>query len=148
MASYGWTSMTRDGGVQDINDPINQVNITTEFTKIPGGTYGGNWGVRVKGKLREGAPEDIHTTLIFYLGLESESGLHCIHGEDATVEQANVQCKGSVSGLGNFNIHFPATTRAGQTLQSKTVVKSLVVPGDTVWEAKGEPSFFPIRPDP
>lgn len=142
MAGYGWISMTRDGGVQEINDPVNKVNLTTEFTKIPGGAYGGNWGVRVKGIPRADAPADLHTTLIFYIGLESGSGLQCIPSEHTTAEQANVQCKGSTSGLGSFNIQFPASSDSGQMWQPKTRVKSLVIPDDTIWEAKCKGDTF------
>jgi mannosyl-oligosaccharide glucosidase len=136
MAGYGWTSITRDGGVQEINDPVNKVNLTTEFTKIPGGAHGGNWGARIKGVPRAGAPADLHTTLVFYIGLESGSGLQCARGEDTTAEQENVQCQGSISGLGSFSIRFPASSDSSRTLQSKTSVQSLIIPGDTIWEAK------------
>lgn len=40
----------REGGVQVIKDGPNNVKITTEFLKVPGGDYGGSWAARVKGE--------------------------------------------------------------------------------------------------
>jgi hypothetical protein len=33
-----------------IRDSSNNVQITTEFLKVPGGDHGGSWAVRVKGE--------------------------------------------------------------------------------------------------
>lgn len=33
-----------------IKDGPNNVKITTEFLKVPGGDYGGSWAARVKGE--------------------------------------------------------------------------------------------------
>jgi len=51
LQGYTWTEYdSREGGVQVINDLANNVQITTEFLKIPGGDHGGRWAVRIKGK--------------------------------------------------------------------------------------------------
>jgi len=51
LQGYTWTEYdSREGGVQVINDLANNVQITTEFLKIPGGDHGGSWAVRIKGK--------------------------------------------------------------------------------------------------
>ena len=40
----------RDGGVQVLKDSKNNVKVTTEFLKIPGGEHGGSWAARIKGE--------------------------------------------------------------------------------------------------
>ena len=51
MSGYTWAEYDpREGGVQVINDAPNNVKITTEFLKVPGGAYGGSWAARVKGE--------------------------------------------------------------------------------------------------
>lgn len=51
LYSYTWTEYdARDGGVQVIKDSANNVQLTTEFLKVPGGSHGGSWAARIKGK--------------------------------------------------------------------------------------------------
>lgn len=51
LASYTWTEYDpRDGGVQVIKDPMNNVQITTELLFIEGGDHGGSWAARIKGE--------------------------------------------------------------------------------------------------
>ena len=51
LDSYTWTELdAREGGVQVIKDRMNNVKLTTEFLKIPGGQHGGSWAARVKGE--------------------------------------------------------------------------------------------------
>jgi len=79
MAGYGWEEYdVRTGGKQVIHDRGNHIDLTTEFVKVEGGDsgtgsegperhllkltvgLGGNWGVRIKGALREdGNPTNI-----------------------------------------------------------------------------------------
>ena len=35
---------------RNIKDTPNNVKLTTEFIKVPGGEYGGSWAARVKGE--------------------------------------------------------------------------------------------------
>ncbi|KAF9106691.1 Processing alpha glucosidase I [Mortierella sp. AM989] len=57
---YGW--LKNDGrtfGTQQLKDTRNNVEITTDFIKIPGGSHGGSWGARISGKpIREGILKD------------------------------------------------------------------------------------------
>ena len=58
LASYGWTEFdAREGGVQVLKDNDNNLKLTTEFLKVPGGMHGGSWAARVKGE-----PLDAGTT--------------------------------------------------------------------------------------
>lgn len=51
LDGYTWTQYDpREGGVQEIKDSQNNVKITTEFLKIPGGKNGGSWVARIKGE--------------------------------------------------------------------------------------------------
>lgn len=51
LDSYAWIQYDpREGGVQEIRDSENNVKITTEFLKVPGGSNGGSWAARIKGE--------------------------------------------------------------------------------------------------
>ena len=51
LDGYTWTQYDpREGGVQEIKDSQNNVKITTEFLKVPGGKNGGSWAARIKGE--------------------------------------------------------------------------------------------------
>lgn len=51
LNGYTWTTYdAREGGVQVLNDGYNNVKITTEFIKVPGGKHGGSWAARIKGE--------------------------------------------------------------------------------------------------
>ena len=54
MAGYGWDEYDiRKGGRQTIHDAGNNLDLTIDFIKVPGGEKGGNWGARVKGVPRD-----------------------------------------------------------------------------------------------
>lgn len=40
----------REGAVQVLKDPTNNLELTTEWLKIPGGNHGGSWAARISGK--------------------------------------------------------------------------------------------------
>lgn len=51
LKGYTWTEHDlRYGGVQVLNDTFNNVQITTEWLKVPGGDNGGSWAARIKGR--------------------------------------------------------------------------------------------------
>jgi mannosyl-oligosaccharide glucosidase len=51
LDGYTWTVFdAREGGVQVIKDGKNNLKITTEFLKVPGGEHGGSWAARIKGE--------------------------------------------------------------------------------------------------
>lgn len=104
LDSYTWTEYDpRRGGVQVITDGPNNVKITTEFLKVPGGEHGGSWAARIKGEplkdcklslrlssygrphLLPAAPS--RTSMLFYLGIEGLGGL-----DMDTEEDENVRC--------------------------------------------------------
>ncbi|KAG6914889.1 hypothetical protein DXG01_014733 [Tephrocybe rancida] len=105
LDSYSWTEYdTRQGGVQVIRDSANNVKITTEFLKVPGGDHGGSWAARVKGEpIKPDVPSRIST--IFYFGLEGLGGLEMETDEDENGIQGEFRLSGSTPELDDFVIH-------------------------------------------
>ena len=61
LRKYGW--LYHDGksfGVQEIVD--DDFELRTEFLKKPGGSYGGDWTVRVKGRQTGGAVSSVFSS--------------------------------------------------------------------------------------
>ena len=51
LDGYSWLEYDpREGGVQVIKDGPNNVKLTTEFLKVPGGDHGGSWAARIRGE--------------------------------------------------------------------------------------------------
>ena len=99
----------RRGGVQVLKDGNNNVEITTELVKIPGGMNGGSWAARIKGKPMDSRafcfPRSLtclctypdrsrwgHLTVypsrvsaIFYAGLDGLGGIDMVTDEDENV---------------------------------------------------------------
>ena len=50
LDGYTWTEHDmREGGVQVLKDSQNNVQLTVEWLKVPGGHHGGSWAARIKG---------------------------------------------------------------------------------------------------
>ncbi|UNI18650.1 Mannosyl-oligosaccharide glucosidase [Purpureocillium takamizusanense] len=146
MRGYGWDEYdARTGGVQTIHDEGNKLDLTTSFVKVPGGSHGGSWAVRIKGELRDGAPEDQKTTVYYYFAQDGEGDLQV---EGAGTEfgfEGDVALKGNSKSLGDYSIlvtkgkgkhpsvdHDLSTKRHGDT----TVVGSLQYADNLLWQAK------------
>ena len=155
MHGYGWTEYsTRRGGNQTIHDAGNDLDLTTEFIKVPGGEHGGHWGVRIKGTPREGAAEDVKSTVIFYVGLEGlgegafGKKLECTNPDDEKGIEGTVTFEGETQGLGTFKISVtegkdnkhPIHTHpsADDGHLDRTFVRSGVIPEDAIWQTKGK----------
>lgn len=145
MAMYGWTTYdARAGGTQLIQDVGNQIDITTEFVKKSEGQSAGNWALRIKGKPRNGAPADLKTSVIFYVGMEAkESCADCQldafeqlgAGDDKTVEAVNLAIKHPR--LGSAGMHIPISVGENGRHEG-TIVHTLNVTEDKLWQAKCE----------
>ena len=148
MQGYGWDEFdTRRGGVQSIHDIENGIDITTSFVKVPGGAHGGSWAARIKGELREDAPEDRKTVIFFYVSQEGvDSELEAVPSDEELGYDEDVTIKGSSPGLGNYKLvltkgegkqptsdHRLSETRGPG---GKTVVQSLTYPEDLLWQGK------------
>lgn len=145
MAMYGWSTYdARVGGTQIIQDVGNQIDITTEFVKKTEGPSAGNWALRIKGKPRNGAPADLKTTVVFYVGMEDKDScadcqLEAFEqlgaGDDKTVEAVNFAIKHPR--LGSAGIHIP-TTVGSDGRHAGTIVHTLNVTEEKLWQAKCE----------
>jgi mannosyl-oligosaccharide glucosidase len=145
MARYGWTAYdTREGGRQIIEDVGNQINITTEFIKSYEGQSAANWGLRIRGIPRDDAPADLKTSVIFYVGMEAmqactdcklEARQQLGAGDDTSVHAVNIEVVHPE--LGAAGIHI-STSISEDGRNEGTVVKSLNVTDDKLWQAKCE----------
>ena len=148
MAGYGWEEYdARTGGRQVIHDKGNHIDITTELAKVPGGQHGGSWGLRISGKLRDDAPSDMASTVVFYLGME---GLGMIKNSQKYDEQGyedSVFFDGETQELGTFKIEITPGPKSNahplinhpyafeRTLE-RTMVTTVTAPVAALWQAK------------
>ncbi|EJD02084.1 glycoside hydrolase family 63 protein [Fomitiporia mediterranea MF3/22] len=104
LAGYTWTEHDpREGGVQVLNDPMNNVKVTTELLKVNGGEHGGSWAARVKGEPLD--PEiPSRTSFIFYFGVDGLGGIDMDTDEDENGLEGTVKFSGSTPDLGDFSI--------------------------------------------
>lgn len=129
LSTYGWTSYdARAGGVEIISDPSNALNLTLEFVKIPDQFE--DWSLRVKG-VPLGNTRDWNATLVFYVGAAEED----YYGNSTDI-RCSPSTDGSVRCRGDYYTSFPPPTASSS--QSSTVLKSLKVSRDSLWEAKCE----------
>ncbi|KAI9813806.1 MAG: Processing alpha glucosidase I [Pycnora praestabilis] len=148
MAGYGWDEYdVRSGGRQTIHDEGNDIDLTTEFIKVPGGNHGGSWGVRIRGTPRDSAPPDLKTTVIFSAGMEGLGSLEVANSPDPLGMEGTVSLEGQTSELGDFKIDItegPNTNahprRGHQSYDEKpldrTMVASFQVPEEALWQTK------------
>jgi mannosyl-oligosaccharide glucosidase len=146
MGGYSWNMYdTRTGGIQTIHDSGNHVDITTEFIKAPDGE---SWGVRVTGVPRADAPigQLVKTAVIFHIAMEDmktkEYGggtmkiLDCKPSNPSIGgEGVDAACHGYDAALGRFAIRASGNER-NKVLEG-TSVKSIRVPEENLWQAKG-----------
>ncbi|PNY28129.1 Uncharacterized protein TCAP_01938 [Tolypocladium capitatum] len=146
MRGYGWDEYdARNGGTQTIHDEGNKIDLTTSFIKVPGGSHGGSWAARIKGQLRNDAPEDFKTTVYYYIAQDGNGGLE-VDGEGAEFGfDGDVTLKGNSKALGDYTIvvtkgkgkhptsdHELSETRHGDT----TLVSSQEFTERLLWQAK------------
>ena len=146
MAGYGWDEYdVRNGGQQTIRDDGNKIDITTSFVKIPGGTNGGSWAVRVKGTPRKDAPEILMSTVVFYASLEGLGSLEVENERDILGYEGDVTLKGSSAGLGEYKLlvtqgkgHKPMKSHVSfeDKPLDRTMVHSFRVPEKDLWQVK------------
>lgn len=157
MQGYGWEEYDiRTGGRQVIHDKGNQIDITTEFVKIPGGEHGGSWAARISGTPREDAPDDLKTTMIFFAGMSGmtpgdpaagETGFNIANEENSMGYEGAVNLDGVAPGLGTFRLtltpgpstnshpHVEHPAAEGKPLD-RTMMQSGMIPEEHMWQAK------------
>ncbi|KAL3427010.1 mannosyl oligosaccharide glucosidase [Phlyctema vagabunda] len=146
MEGYGWDEYdARTGGQQTIYDKGNFIDIKTFFVKVPGGTNGGSWAVRVRGIPRKDAPENLKTSVVFYAGLEGFGSLE-VEGDDMPLGyEDEVHLKGESEGLGEYRLTItkgrgahPAASHPSYADKplDRTIVHSVDVPPEALWQTK------------
>ncbi|KAF5376548.1 hypothetical protein D9757_008280 [Collybiopsis confluens] len=147
LQSYTWSKYDpREGGIQVIKDARNNVQLTTEFLKVPGGDFGGNWAARIKGEpLDPLKPSRIST--IFYFGLEGLGGIDMDTDEEDDGLLGDIKFSGSTPELDDFVIRIvesPNNVAVAEGPHSepfrnrigKTHFLGQPVPAGNIWRAK------------
>lgn len=150
MTGYGWDEYDiRKGGRETIHDAGNDLDLTIDFIKVPGGQHGGSWGFRVKGTPREGADPDQPVSMIFYSTLEGFGHLSAdSDSAETTGVQGDVKLQGYSTELGDFSIDVttgpetnmhPRYDHPSSTDKplDRTLVGSVSFPEEQLWQAKG-----------
>ncbi|KAI0016991.1 glycoside hydrolase family 63 protein [Xylariomycetidae sp. FL0641] len=147
MAGYGWEEYdTRKGGVQTVHDAGNKLDMTTMFVKIPGGGHGGSWAARIKGDLRDDAPPDLKTMVMFFIASEAlTEPLEVLDDGDDTGFDGDVTLQGRSEALGDYKLvvtkgkgDHPASDHpaSNQRDLEKTTIQSLNAPQEHLWQAR------------
>ncbi len=147
MTGYGWDEYdARKGGIQSIHDAENDIDITTSFVKVPGGSQGGNWAARIKGQPTGDDPENVNTTVMFYVTQEGLGGvLEAAPSDDEQGYDGDVALIGQSPNLGDYKLvvtkgtgEHPTSDHAVSAKRDldKTVVQSLTMEEEYLWQAK------------
>ncbi len=147
MKGYGWDEYdARTGGIQSIHDTENKIDLSISFVKIPGGSHGGSWAARVKGQPTGETPEDLKTMVLLYVSQEGLGNVvEAIPSEDEKGYDDDVTLKGQSTDLGDFKLVVTKGTGESPVSEhelseqrdlSKTVVQSLTLPEEHIWQAK------------
>ncbi|KAK5944870.1 Processing alpha glucosidase I [Knufia obscura] len=147
MAGYGWEEYdTKKGGRQVIHDAGNKIDLTIDFVKIPGGSNGGSWAARISGTLRDDAPPNLVTTLLFYAGMEGIGELGFAHEPQEHGISGPVTIHGSTADLGDFDIEivdgpnnklpYKVHPSWDEKPLDVTLAQSFMAPPDQVWRGK------------
>ncbi|KAI7821737.1 glycoside hydrolase [Gamsiella multidivaricata] len=153
---YGW--LKNDGrtfGVQQLKDTRNNVELKTEFIKVPGGDHGGSWGVRISGKpIRKEKPMSIAG--LYYIGIDGEGQFKLVP-ENFKVTSPIV-FDGDAKDLGDFEfvleqtkgsnkddpIHFfGASPPAGTVWRVKDYVRNVIIQGAQELKRSGKAELPP-----
>ncbi|KAG0203804.1 Processing alpha glucosidase I [Mortierella sp. GBA30] len=129
---YGW--LKHDGrsfGIQQLKDTRNNVELITEFIKVPGGDHGGSWGARISGRpIRKDEPMSI--SAMYYIGLDGDDRIKL--DMDGFNAQSPVQMSGSTDGLGDFEFTLEQTK--GINKRDPIHFAGVAAPKGTIWRVK------------
>ncbi|KAH7125376.1 glycoside hydrolase [Dendryphion nanum] len=153
MAGYGWTTYdARRGGSQVIHDAENMVDIFTDFAKPYEEKNAGNWGFRVRGKPRVDTTSVLKTSVVFYVGTESNTSCPKCYlratveeqgrGDDISIESVNIQLNHPRLGKAMLRIPKPKVFGSEEMAEERPrnpgdiFVKSFNATDDELWQAK------------
>ena len=99
----------REGGVQVLKDSQNNVQLTVEWLKVPGGHHGGSWAARIKGvpmkqsawllfrvmfnprsNIQFSSGEPMRLSVLYYFALEGLGSLDWESEQDENVRMSQV----------------------------------------------------------
>lgn len=136
MAKYGWSMYdVRTGGIQNIFDPGNNLNLTTQLVKMQDDSGKGSWGVRVQGRFRD-ASIPRNASVIWYITVENDaqSGSNALNCQKSPWSP-EIECQGNSFVLSSFNIQLPW----GMTKNIPTTnLYGFKFPDEELWKAKGK----------
>ncbi|KAI8620462.1 putative mannosyl-oligosaccharide glucosidase [Chytriomyces sp. MP71] len=148
LSSYAW--LQHDGrsfGSQTINDGKFNVAIKTEFVKVPGGTHGGDWSVRISGTPIDES-KSVALAVYFYVALTDDGKLEVVNADRGTAALESVHLNGHVKSLGDFSLFIEddenndipdfakAETRTNLGDPSKTHFSAWKVKAEDSWRVK------------
>ncbi|KAI9802800.1 MAG: Processing alpha glucosidase I [Piccolia ochrophora] len=148
MAGYGWDEYdVRRGGRQLVKDAGNNIDIQTEFVKVPGGSNGGSWGMRIKGTPRDDATTDLKTTVAFSVALEGLGAIDIANAPDPLGFEGSVTVDGNSPELGHFKLDItpgpttnsnPEHTHASYQDKplDRTIVHTFQIPEENLWQTR------------
>ncbi|KAI9711793.1 MAG: Processing alpha glucosidase I [Bogoriella megaspora] len=137
MTGYGWTAYDpRNGGLQSIHDARNNLDLNISFVKDPEG-HNHDWRARVSGTPMAALESNVNTAVIFYIALEGETAneqreLDCSGAREALNSERQIECRGRSPSLGGFRFSITDLSSTPRGM----AVKSLLVPNDSIWQAK------------
>ncbi|ORY48586.1 glycoside hydrolase [Rhizoclosmatium globosum] len=147
LEAYAWLEHDgRNYGSQTIKDGKSNVEIKTDFVKVPGGQYGGEWAVRISGTPID-ASKDTAIALYFYTALTGEGSLELLDAKSAKRGLNQVQLNGNVPSLGDFSfvIHDDPNNSEPESTKkeyrkfadlSKTQYAAFNTPPGSTWKVK------------
>ncbi|ORZ15868.1 glycoside hydrolase [Absidia repens] len=106
LTGYGYHKHNgRNFAKQKLNDGPSNIEITTEFIKVPGGDHGGDWAVRIHGRpIQPQVPST--TSALFYFGLEGAGSMDIVSKISPKGLSSPVQLEGDTPDLGDFEIEI------------------------------------------
>lgn len=145
MRGYGWEEYdVRTGGRETIHDAGNNIDLTIDFVKVPGGSHGGSWGARIHGK-----PANTRqaTTVVFVAALDGSGRLGPVTDGEPTGYPDDVKLAGNTPNLGDFTLDItrgPASNAHPQGTHpshfekplDQTRVMSVPVESEELWMSK------------
>jgi len=137
MRGYGWTVYdTRTGGSQTLHDTELQLDLTTDFIKSEDGS---SWAARIVGAPKPGSSK-METSVILHVAVEradsaQQKSLVC-EGQENENNGVYAHCLGDSPALGAFDLQVYGDAK--NRVLHDTAVKSIQVPEEKIWQAKGK----------
>jgi mannosyl-oligosaccharide glucosidase len=136
MEGYGWTVYdTRIGGSQTFHDAELHLDLTTGFLKSEDGS---SWAARIVGTPKPG-PSNVKTSVILHAALEKADSDELKHfvceGQGKSNNGVYAICQGDIPAFDTFELQVLGDAK--NKILRDTSVRSIRVPEEKIWQAKG-----------